>query len=72
MAKSVHLVHKGVHVGAMGRNHMVSTPFGGIRNVLFFFFELSDYYCPFPFWVDCSSHRESFENHSLSINCHQT
>ena len=36
MAKSVHLGHKGVHVGALGRNHMVSTPFEAIAMFCFF------------------------------------
>ena len=32
----------------------------------------SDSPCPLQFWVECSSHKESLEKHSLSINCHQT
>ena len=28
--------------------------------------------CPLQFWVNFSPHRESFEKHSLSVNCHWT
>ena len=38
----------------------------------FVYIKQSDSPCPLQFWVECSSHKESFEKHSLSINCHQT